>query len=361
MEIYLVGGAVRDELLSLPVTENDWVVVGATPADMLQKGYRQVGKDFPVFLHPKSHEEYALARVERKVGRGYTGFDFDASPAVTLTQDLSRRDLTINAIAKSLAGELIDPYQGQADLKNKFLRHVSPAFAEDPVRILRVGRFAARFAHLGFTVAPETVDLMREMALAGEVDALVAERVWKELARALAEQDPQEFFLVLQSCDALKILFAEFTVDSFKILERAAKASTDAEVRFAVLCSTLSVTQIQGLCQRYRIPNNYAELALMLAKQKIQFTSALQLPASELLDLLQATDAFRREERFFKFLNSVAIITQGALEASRLRSAYEAAKQVNPQKFVQEGAQGPQIAALIRTERIDSIDKIINR
>lgn len=196
MKIYLVGGAVRDQVLGLPVKEKDWVVVGATVDDMLRAGYRQVGKDFPVFLHPKTGEEYALARTERKVGRGYTGFAFDAAPTVSLEEDLKRRDLTINAMAQTSTGEIIDPYHGQEDLEKKILRHVSPAFAEDPVRILRVARFNARF---GFDVAPDTLQLMRKMVAQGEVDALVAERVWKELERALLEQHPENFFYCI-SC-----------------------------------------------------------------------------------------------------------------------------------------------------------------
>jgi tRNA nucleotidyltransferase (CCA-adding enzyme) len=358
MEIYLVGGAVRDELLGLPVTENDWVVVGATPADLLQQGYQQVGKDFPVFLHPSSHEEYALARVERKTGRGYAGFDFDTSPQVSLTQDLSRRDLTINAIAKSLDGKIHDPYHGQSDLKNKILRHVSPAFAEDPVRILRVGRFAARFASLGFIVSPETTELMKTMVNAGEIDTLVAERVWKELSRALSEKNPEQFFMVLEQCNALPILFPELSETNLKLLVRAAAATDDAEIRFAVLCHGLSETQAKTLCQRIRVPGNYAELAMLVAKHQQTFQRALQLSTEDLLTLLQATDAFRREQRFQKFLATVEIIDESTKQSAWVAKAWAAAKTVDPQQFVDQGAKGQQIADLIRAERIDYINKL---
>jgi tRNA nucleotidyltransferase (CCA-adding enzyme) len=358
MEIYLVGGAVRDELLGLPVTENDWVVVGTTPAAMLQQGYQQVGKDFPVFLHPDTHEEYALARVERKTGRGYTAFAFDASPQVTLTQDLSRRDLTINAIAKSLNGELIDPYHGQTDLQNKILRHVSPAFTEDPVRVLRVARFVARFAHLGFSVAPETIALMQTMVSAGEVDALVAERVWKELSRALQEKNPEQFFLVLEQCHALKILFPELSAANFVALARAATATDDAEIRFAVLCHGLSEAQVKALCKRIRVPSNYTELAVLVAKHEQSFQRALQLSTEDLLTLLQATDAFRREQRFQKFLAAVGMIGEGARQIDWITRAWQAAKKVDAQQFLDKGAKGQQIADLIRGERIDSINKL---
>jgi tRNA nucleotidyltransferase (CCA-adding enzyme) len=274
MEIYLVGGAVRDRLLGLPVKEKDWVVVGATADDMLKKGYRQVGKDFPVFLHPKTREEYALARMERKVGRGYTGFDFDASPAVTLEQDLLRRDLTINAIAERSDGGLVDPYQGKADLDKKILRHVSPAFVEDPVRILRVARFTARFAQFGFTVADETVKLMQAMVKSGEVDALVAERVWKELERALQEASPAEFFHVLTACGADKVLFPALQETNLTALLRAAALSTDGEVRFAALLYNLSRQDIQDFCDRYRVPGTYRELALLVAAHHHDYVEA---------------------------------------------------------------------------------------
>lgn len=252
VKTYLVGGAVRDQLLGLSHTEKDWVVVGSTPEEMLNLGFRTVGKDFPVFLHPVTHEEYALARTERKTGRGYTQFAFHASPEVTLKEDLRRRDLTINAIAQSESGELIDPYGGQKDLKAKILLHVSPAFSEDPVRILRVARLMARFAHLGFTVAPETYRLMHEMVNNGEVDALVPNRVWTEFDRALSETSPWVFFEVLEHCGALKKLFPEFIPLTRSNLVWS--TSPCGEVRFATLTLGLDQTKIITLCKRYPVP-----------------------------------------------------------------------------------------------------------
>lgn len=258
MQIYLVGGAVRDGLLDIPVFDRDWVVVGATPAELLAMGYQQVGKDFPVFLNPETHEEYALARTERKSGQGYTGFTCYAAPDVTLEEDLLRRDLTINAIARSAEGELIDPYQGVADLQARVLRHVSDAFGEDPLRVLRVARFAARFAHLGFSIAGETLALMRRMAHSGELAALTAERVWKETEKALQSQSPQVYFQVLRDCGALAVLFPEIDalfgvpapakwhpeidtgVHTLMTLAIAARLSPEVEVRFSALCHDLA-------------------------------------------------------------------------------------------------------------------------
>lgn len=307
MKIYLVGGAVRDQLMGLPVKEKDWVVVGATPEEMLAKGFRQVGKDFPVFLHPKTHEEYALARTERKVGRGYTGFTFNASTTVTLEEDLKRRDLTINAIAETDSGEIIDPYHGQADLKKKILRHVSIAFAEDPVRILRVARFNARFGD--FVVAPDTLELMRTMVEQGEVDALVAERVWKELERALAEACPQKFFSILSECHALKILFPELlkTKEGLTALEFAALHTKSPKIRFATLLHFLPTVEIKSLCDRYRVPSDYRELAILVATYLKDYQAAKNLTADHLLNLLSMTDALRRPDRFNDFLNSCAM------------------------------------------------------
>jgi tRNA nucleotidyltransferase (CCA-adding enzyme) len=359
MEIYLVGGAVRDRLLGQPVKEKDWVVVGATAEDMLKKGYRQVGKDFPVFLHPKTHEEYALARVERKVSRGYTGFNFDASPQVTLEQDLLRRDLTINAIAQCASGILVDPYHGKADLDKKILRHVSPAFVEDPVRILRVGRFAARFADLGFIVAPETVALMQEMVKSGEVDALVAERVWKELERAIQEKTPAEFFHVLSQCDALPILFPTLKENNIKALSQAAALSADAEVRFSALLYDLSPQQIRDLCDRYRVPSSYRELALLVASHYPDYMNADQLNASQWLALLQAADAFRREPRFQKFLDVCEAVATASAKRERVMAIYQSAKQADIKKLMESGATGKDIADLLGKQRIDLIEKFL--
>ncbi len=283
MEIYLVGGAVRDKRLGLPVGERDWVVVGATPQDLLRLGFKPVGKDFPVFLHPVTKEEYALARTERKTGPGYTGFATCYDPTITLEQDLRRRDLTINAMAETPAGELIDPCGGADDLDNGVLRHVSPAFAEDPVRILRVARFAARFAHRGFEVAHETNALMRQMAYSGEVDHLVPERVWAEFARALGEQTPQRFFDVLHACGALARLFPEVEPlypqaqpahhgqdnDAFSALRAAVALSADPSIRCAALAcdidratgASFDTQRLAAMCARLRAPTAYRELA----------------------------------------------------------------------------------------------------
>ncbi len=364
MKIYLVGGAVRDQLLHLPVHEKDWVVVGATVEDVLQKNFRQVGKDFPVFLHPETNEEYALARTERKVGRGYAGFNFDTSANVTLEEDLKRRDLTINAMAQTLDGVLIDPYHGKEDIKKKMLRHVSPAFVEDPVRILRVARFAARFADLGFQIAPETMALMKTMVSSGEVNALVAERVWKELERALLEKNPEQFFSVLADCGALSILFPEFKLAGAGVnaLIQATKISSDPQVRLAALLYDLSVRDIAALCERYRVPSEYRELALLGSQYYDQYQRACELSAEELLNLLQAIDAFRREERFRKFLMiGKAIARAISLEHSQanwLLKVYETAKAVDVKSLVNNGLVGKEIAEAINQKRVEAIKKL---
>ena len=339
MKTYLVGGAVRDKLLGYPFHENDWVVVGATPEIMEQQGFTPVGKDFPVFLHPKTKEEYALARTERKTGRGYAGFSFYCGEDVTIEDDLIRRDLTINAIAEDEIGKLVDPYNGQQDLIDKKLRHVSDAFLEDPVRILRVARFAARYHHLGFTIADETVALMRTMVSNGEVDHLVSERVWKETQRALGEAAPDVFIQSLRDCGALARLFPEIDalfgvpqtaihhpeidtgIHTLMSLQQAAKMSNDICVRFATLLHDLgkgttpkeewprhiaheerSIQLVKNLCDRIAAPKDYKELALMVAQWHTHSHRALELKPATLLKVLQANDAFRRSERFKQFL-----------------------------------------------------------
>ena len=304
MKIYLVGGAVRDELLGREVHERDWVVVGANPDTMLKLGYQPVGKDFPVFLHPQTHEEYALARTERKTAAGYTGFVCYASEEVTLEEDLKRRDLTINAIAKSESGELIDPYGGQSDLRAGILRHVSPAFEEDPVRILRVARFAARFAN--FRVHPDTMTLMSSMSQTRELDALVPERVWRELERALQEPFLVEFFTVLQSCQAMAKLFPELEKILVDALARSVKLSSESPVRLAVLLHSISNTSIKQFSKRLRIPNVYSDLACMVSRWHTDYAKLLNLNAGDWLNLLNQTDAFRRPERFGQFLLACA-------------------------------------------------------
>lgn len=317
MEIYLVGGAVRDALLGLPVKEKDYVVVGATVEEMLRLGYRQVGKDFPVFLHPETKEEYALARRERKVSRGYTGFTFDTTSTVTLEDDLLRRDLTINAMATRLeTGNLIDPFHGKMDLDKRLLRHVSPAFVEDPVRILRVARFAARFAVLGFTVAAETNVLMQQMVKNGEVNALVAERVWKELERALQEKNPEVFFEVLAACHALSVLFPDIRSENIQQLRQVIKQTDDPEIRFAVLLSGLSKEKISNLVNQYRIPTRYKELALLVSTYYSDYQHIADASAEAIVDFLQRLDGFRREPRFKQFLLACQLI-ENQLDASK--------------------------------------------
>lgn len=350
MKIYLVGGAVRDKLHGKDIKERDWVVVGATVQDMLKLGYRQVGKDFPVFLHPQTNEEYALARTERKIGRGYTGFEFNTSPAVTLEEDLLRRDLTINAMAEDTDGNIIDPYHGQDDLKNKLLRHVSPAFAEDPVRILRVARFAARF---NFVVAPETIELMRSMVTSGEINALVAERVWKELERALKEPHPEQFFDVLQTTDALKVLFP----DNIR-WQKLPHSKPDVSIRFAILFHQLSESEAHAWCDRYKIPNECRELALLTIKYLPSYQKAEQLTAEEILNLFMAVDAFRREARFKQFLEVCSVLD--APEKTRFfLNCFAAIPRFNPNAYP-EPLSGQDIANKIKEMRLDAIKKYKN-
>ena len=315
MQVYLVGGAVRDELLGLAVKDKDYVVVGSTPAAMLAAGYKSVGKDFPVFLHPQTHDEYALARTERKVAQGYKGFVVQASIDVTLEEDLARRDLTVNAIAKDAQGQLIDPYQGCADLQAKIFRHVSPAFAEDPVRILRAARLAARFPE--FRVAAQTNQLMQQMVAAGEVDALVAERVWQELAKGLMEQQPSRLFEVLQACGAMPRILPELATlwerepDSARTLlqtiNRAAQQQQTLPVRFAVmmLAGQLNADQLKSLSLRLKVPNDSKELAQLLHKFHGIWPQILTMSAQQKLDFLMALDAIRQPYRLTDYLSAV--------------------------------------------------------
>ncbi|MCP4700018.1 MAG: multifunctional CCA addition/repair protein [Gammaproteobacteria bacterium] len=364
MKIYLVGGAVRDKLLGETIKERDWVVVGAAPAEMEARGFRCVGKDFPVFLHPNTHEEHALARTERKTAPGYHGFAVHAAPNITLEQDLGRRDLTINAIAESQNGELIDPFNGRKDLQNRILRHVSPAFAEDPVRILRVARFAARFGKFGFRVAGETNALMKEMVARGEADALVAERVWKELARALGEEQPARFFEVLIACGALPSLFPElsplFTAPTLEKLTQAAQRTSDRRVRFAVLLHGLgdmdpsvSLELFEKFCHRLRIPNDYRQLAEMVIAYYKKCAATEAADGDELLQLLEGLDAFRRSERFERFLLACEIILSRTNDL--LRAACQAAIAVDPKPLAKKGLKGEEIRVALRDERTAAI------
>ncbi len=386
MQIYLVGGAVRDKLLGLPVTERDWVVVGATPDAMLELGYQPVGREFPVFLHPETKEEYALARTERKTGPGYTGFETCADPGITLEEDLLRRDLTINAMAETPAGELVDPYGGRDDLDNGLLRHVSPAFAEDPVRILRTARFAARFATRGFHVAHTTNTLMRTMVNNGEVEHLVPERVWAELVKALATDKPVRFFTVLAACGALHTLFPECipllqgdTADShgqaaieLAVLEQAVPLSDDIAVRFAALicdldrgtASGFDNGRLEALSERHRVPNACRNLAGMALQHRNQLQAADSLAAIQLLDLLIALDAFRRPERLDQFLlvcEADARANQYAFHGGALHKALAAARSVRADDLAQQGLSGKEIGAALQQQRIVAIDSALSQ
>jgi tRNA nucleotidyltransferase (CCA-adding enzyme) len=336
VKTFIVGGAVRDELLGRQVKDRDWVVVGASPQQMVDLGFKPVGKDFPVFLHPTTKEEYALARTERKSGRGYKGFTVHASPDVTLEDDLRRRDLTINAIAKDESGRLIDPFGGQEDLRRGVLRHVSPAFAEDPVRILRVARFAARFS---FTVAKETLALMRKMVRSGEADYLVPERVWQEFAKGLVEEHPERMFDVLQSA-GLKL------VPRPKI-----RLQGSLPVRFALLAWPLGEKEVEALCKQLRVPNEAKELALLAAGYREQLKQAKK--PEELLDLLKRTDAFRRPERFAQLL-AVARFAAPKADFGRLEKARAAAAAVDAGAIAARGS-GKDIARRVDAARLAAI------
>lgn len=383
MHFYLVGGAVRDGLLGLPVRERDWVVVGATPQEMLALGYTPVGKDFPVFLHPETKEEYALARTERKTGPGYTGFTVHADPDVSLEEDLLRRDLTINAMAETPDGELIDPYGGRNDLDNGILRHVSPAFAEDPVRILRIARFAARFSRWGFHVAHSTNELLRAMVAEGEVDHLVPERVWAELAKALAEPVPGRFFDVLHGCGALARLFPELEPlypDTghaashpagavLPVLQAATALSEATAVRWAALIcdidnsdpDALDAPRLDALCERLRTPNACRELALLGLQYRRQVHEIAGLSPGAVLDLLTALDALRRPGRLDDFLLLCEADARSRdsglldyLPARRVLQARRACLQVK----APAGRNGPEIAAIMRARRAEAIKRL---
>lgn len=354
MEIYLVGGAVRDELLGRPVTERDWVVVGSSPEEMVSLGFSPVGKEFPVFLHPETGEEYALARTERKTGKGYKGFAFKADKDVTLEEDLLRRDLTVNAIAQSESGQLIDPYHGQEDLKNKVLKHVSAAFAEDPVRILRIARFSARFGN--FTIHPDTLKLMQEMVTAGEVDALVPERVWKECYRALEEASPSLFFDVLDQCHALSILFPEITkTHNMKALEKCAELSKDGPTRFAALLHDVSANAVKSLCNRHKAPNEYKELAILVAKNHAMYHQLNLKDAESVVVLLETLDCFRRPGRLEGFV--IACLANGAAidGLEYLQKALSIAKAVSTQPFIDQGLEGKDIAKALHVARVEAL------
>ncbi|WP_045097335.1 multifunctional CCA addition/repair protein [Legionella fallonii] len=403
MKVYLVGGAVRDQLLGIPVHERDWVVVGATPQQLLMKNFRQVGRDFPVFLHPETNEEYALARTERKSAPGYYGFDCDFSSTVTLEEDLGRRDLTINAMAMDEHGHLIDPYSGQNDINNKILRHVSPAFIEDPVRVLRVARFASRFHSLGFRLANETRSLMYSMVKRGELMHLVPERVWQELARSLGEKNPEQFILTLRSCDALRVVLPELNVlfgvpnpyeyhqeidsgiHTLMVLKAATALSQEPTIRFAALVHDLGkalspmgawprhhgheergVGAIESLCSRLRIPNDYRILAILVSRVHITIHRLFELRASTIVKLLEQCDAFRRPQLFYNLL----IACQADMEGRGSKFKYPQAKawsyilsecaKVNPQDLVAQGYEGKAIKEALHQRRVACVELILN-
>lgn len=400
MKKYLVGGAVRDALLGLPVKDKDWVVVGATPQQMLDAGYQQVGRDFPVFLHPDTHEEYALARTERKSGAGYTGFTCYAAPDVTLEQDLLRRDLTVNALAQDDDGRVIDPYGGLSDLKNRLLRHVSPAFNEDPLRVLRVSRFAARYAHLGFRIADETLRLMQDITRAGELVHLTPERVWKETENALTTRNPQIYFQTLRDCGALKVLFPEIDalygvpapvkwhpeidtgVHTLMTLTMAAMLSPDVDIRFATLCHDVGkaltpkelwphhhghgvagVRLVSELCERLRVPNEIRDLAKLVAEfHDLVHTLPILKPAT-IIKLFDAIDAWRKPQRIEQIALTSEADVRGrtGFEACEypqgrlLREAWDVARAVPTKAVIEAGFKGAAVREELTRRRINAV------
>ena len=367
MKTYVVGGAVRAELLGLPVQDRDYVVVGASPEDMIEQGFKPVGRDFPVFLHPETHEEYALARTERKTARGYHGFEFYAAPDVTLEQDLARRDLTINAIARDEDGTLIDPFNGAGDVSAGVLRHVSPAFNEDPVRVLRVARFAARF---GFDIAPETAELMKQMAENGEVDALVPERVWQELARGLMEKRPSRMLEVLHECGALPhvapelaTLFEETerSTEALRALDAAAAADASLEVRFAALTKSLDPIALERLADRLKLPAAVRDLATLAARHANTIADAEELGADAILELLDVSDAWRRPERFSQLVQAAVAGERGAARVSRrLERARAAAAAIDAGAIAKERGSGDAIRKALACARLRAVEEAIS-
>ena len=402
MQVYLVGAAVRDHLLGHPYHEKDYVVVGATPEQLLAQGFQPVGKDFPVFLHPETKDEYALARTERKSGHGYHGFEFHTDPSVTLEQDLIRRDLTINAMAMDNDGNVYDPYGGQQDLCNKVLRHVSDAFVEDPLRVLRIARFAARYHALGFVVAPETLLLMQELAESGELNALTPERVWKETSRALMEAHADVYFETLRTCGALKVLFPELDalfgipqrpeyhpeidcgVHTMMSLQQACRANYSLDVRFAVLLHDLGkaltpadelprhimheergIRPVTEVCDRLRVPTNTKQLALAVCKEHLKCHQALSLKPGTLWRLLQRLDVLRRPERVEAFVQACECDSRGRLgledrdypQASYILEAIQVVRSIKAQDLPAD-VQGPDIGEMLIERRIKAIEQL---
>nr|WP_301291996.1 multifunctional CCA addition/repair protein [Erwinia aphidicola] len=402
VKTYLVGGAVRDGLLNLPLKDKDWVVVGASPQQMLDAGYEQVGRDFPVFLHPSSHEEYALARTERKSGSGYTGFVCYAAPDVTLEQDLARRDLTINAIAQDADGNFYDPYRGREDLKLRLLRHVSAAFNEDPLRVLRVARFAARFAHLNFRVADETMALMRAMAASGELAHLTAERVWKETESALLTRNPQVYFQVLRDCGALAVLFPELDnlygvpapakwhpeidtgVHALMTLAMAAQLSPELDIRFATLFHDVGkgltppekwpshhghgpagVPLVAALCERLRVPNAVRDLALLVTEFHDLVHTVQNQSAATLIALFDRVDAWRKPQRVEQIAITSEADARGRTgfesnpypQGDYLRTAWRVAQSVSTKEVVEAGFKGSEVRKELTRRRVAALEE----
>ena len=404
MQIFKVGGAVRDQLLGRAVVDIDWVVVGATPEQMRAQGFRPVGDDFPVFLHPQSGEEYALARTERKSGHGYNGFTFHTSPDVTLEEDLLRRDLTVNAMALADDGTLHDPYGGQADLAARVLRHISPSFVEDPLRVLRVARFAARYAYLGFSVAAETLVLMRTLAESGELEHLTAERVWQEFAHALMERNPEVFIQVLHDCGALKVLLPEVDalfgvpqpvehhpeidtgVHILSVLQQCVRFAQPLTVRWACLLHDLGkgttdpalwprhighektgLRLIKKVNKRFKVPNETAQLALLVGEYHTHAHRALELRPATLLKLLMAFDIMRRPQRFADFIAASEMDARGRLgledrlypQADYLRQAAEVVRAVNVKPLLEQGLQGAELGLALNAERLSALQAYV--
>ncbi|PKH05371.1 multifunctional CCA addition/repair protein [Moritella sp. Urea-trap-13] len=391
MQIYLVGGAVRDKLLSLPVKDKDFVVVGATPAEMLAQGYQQVGKDFPVFLHPRTKQEYALARTERKSGSGYTGFTCYAAPDVTLEQDLVRRDLTINAIVEDQSGQVIDPLNARADLDNRLLRHISASFSEDPLRVLRVARFAARFHQLGFTIADETLMLMQAMTQAGDLAELTPERVWQEVEKTLSAANPEVFFNVLKEIGALAIILPELdslfnlnkninsgnetdlepesTPEKNSLgqqaliqLKRSASLSPDLAIRFAALMQQLNNHQvsIKALAKRCKVPNEHRDLALQVSAQQSNIHNAISLTPADIIAIFDQTDAWRKPERFQQILltcssSQAKLLVDEYPPTEYLTKMLSVACDIAVQPIIAAGFRGPEIKQQLTAQRITAL------
>jgi len=398
--IYLVGGAVRDKLLDYPVLDHDWVVVGATPQQLLDDGFKQVGKDFPVFLHPETNEEYALARTERKSGKGYYGFEVHAAPDVTLEQDLERRDLTINAIAMDQQQQMVDPFNGQQDIKDRVLRHVSPAYAEDPLRVLRTARFAARFHHLGFSIAPETLQLMTKLADSGELKNLTAERVWQETQKALSERSPQVYFEVLRECGGLTDWFPEIEclwgipnpeqwhpeidtgIHTMMVLQQSCLLSKDTVTRYAALChdlgkgvtpkemwpshrghEKLGVPIIDKLSKRLKVPVKYNQLAKIVSEFHLHLHRVEDLTPKTIVKVLERTDSFKKKDRFEQFLlaceadfrGRTGFETKSYPQADIMRKAQAVCETISVKEIIAEGYHGKQVGEEIHRQRVSRV------